>query len=176
MYALLFLCFPGFAKDRGFIVMAQQSSLTETQACHTVNRPHLYPDVEERRLQDFGSYFNFVNVEDHDALGRNIFVLLFEALKYWWLVADIARHCFGSNSPKMPGDYHKALRQRITTGPLTGKRPINILLHDSDACLMQKDIVKELIDNNYFTVLDFEEMFWTDAYYGWKVFISPPHS
>ena len=64
LFEFLFLSFPGLPKDLGFIVMAPQSSLTETQACHTVNRPHLYPDVDERRLEDFGSWFNFRNVED----------------------------------------------------------------------------------------------------------------
>ena len=69
-------------KDLGFISIAEQCFYTDTQPTHTVNRPHLYPDVEQRTLLDFAGYFNFVNVEDYDAFGRNIFVLLFEALKY----------------------------------------------------------------------------------------------
>ena len=174
LFEFLFLSFPGLPKELGFIIRAEQSKLKNTQACHTVNRPHLFPQWDERRLEDFASWFNFRNVEDYDEHGRTIFVLLFEAVKYSWLAADIALHAFHSTSPKMSGCYHKALRQRITSGPLKGKLAINILVQDSDAMLMQKDIVKELIDNEYYTVLDFVETCWVRHFNDWKVYCFSP--
>ena len=159
-------------KDPGFIIIARQCFHTDTQPTHTVNRPHLYPDVEQRTLLDFAGYFNFVNVEDYDAFGRNIFVLPFEALKCCWFAAETALHCFHSSAPKMAGGYKKALSQRITTGPLAGRKPLHILCHDSDACLLQLEIIKMLVENNYVTITDFEELFLSDD--SSKVIIFPP--
>ena len=154
--------------------MADQSRHVDTQPVHTVNRPHLFPDIEQRSLLDFAGYFKIRCVEDVDQYGRNIFVLLFEALKYCWLAAETAVHCFHISAPKMAGDYKKALSQRIATGPLEGRKPLHILLYNSDACLVQLDIVKTLLKNNYVTTTDFEELFLSAD--GWKVILFSPHT
>ena len=161
-------------KDLGFIIMADQSRDVDTQPVHTVNRPHLFPDIEQRSLLDFAGYFKIRCVEDVDQHGRNIFVLLFEAMKYCWLAAETAVACFGINAPKMAGDYKKALSQRIATGPLAGRKPVHILCHNSDACLLQLKIIQTLVKNNYVTITDFEELFESDD--SWKVIMFSPHT
>ena len=154
--------------------MADQSRDVDTQPVHTVNRPHLFPDIEQRSLRGFASYFKIRSVQDVDQHGRNVFVLLFEATKYCWLAGETAVACFAINAPKMAGDYKKALSQRISTGSLEGRKPLHILLHNSDACLVQLDIVKTLLKNNYVTTTDFEELFLSAD--GWKVIMCPHHT
>ena len=154
--------------------MADQSREAETQPVHTINRPHLFTDIEQRTLLDFAGYLKFKCVQDVDQYGRNIFVLLFEAVKYCWLAAETAVSCFAINAPKMAGDYKRALSQRISTGLLAGKKPLHILTHNSDPCLVQLDIVKALLMNNYVTITDFEELFESDD--SWKVIMFSPHT
>ena len=74
----------------------------------------------------------------------------------------------------MAGDYKKALSQRITSGPLAGKKPLHILCHNSDACLTQLEIIRTLVENNYVAIADFEELSESDD--PSKVIIFSPHT
>ena len=142
--------------------MADQSKEVETQPAHTVNRFQLFPPTEERTLIEFARYFKLKSAKSVDQYGRNVFHLLFEAVKYCWLACEIACSCFANNAPKLAGDYKRALSQRISEGVLAGKTPLHILTHNSDPCLVQLDIVKMLLMNNYVTITDFEELHVSD--------------
>ena len=142
--------------------MADQSREAETQPVHTINRLHLYPAIEQRTLLDFAGYLKFKSAQTRDQYGRNIFHLIFEAAKYCWLACEIACSCFAINAPKLAGDYKLALSQPISEGALAGKKPLHILTHNSDPCLVQLDIVKALLMNNYVTITDFEELYVSD--------------
>ena len=129
-------------KERGWIVIAPQCGDKETQPCHTINRAHCYPPEDQRTLADFGSILGFENVEDHDPMGRNIFHHLFNGAKFCWLLAEIASKCFSEKSQKMPGNYRAAIRQPILNGPIQGDTPLHTLCKDSDACLLNLEIVR----------------------------------
>ena len=173
-FSLLLRCFPGLPKDLGFIIIADQSKEVETQPVHTLNRFQVFPPTEERTLIEFARYFKLKSAKSVDQYGRNVFHLLFEAVKYCWLACEIACSCFANNAPKLAGDYKRALSQRISTGPLAGKKPLHILCHNSDACLTQLEIIRTLVENNYVTITDFEELFESDD--SWKVIMFFPHT
>ena len=76
-------------------------------------------------------------------------------MKYCWLVEEIASRCFKRNAPMMKGDYGKALRQQIMNGDSLDATPMHILLNHSDAVECQLTIVKDLIEENIISAVDF---------------------
>ena len=156
-FLFIWMFFPGLPKELGWIIVPPQCHHQETASCHTINLPHAFPDAAQRNLPDWARIFGFEQVKDRDGQGRNISHLLSMTVKYCWLSAEIALICFSQNSAKMIGDYAEALSQLLTGGQLVGYGPLHILCTNSDACLIQVEIVKTLLDNKMVTVQAFEE-------------------
>ena len=101
--------------------------------------------------------FGFFHTDDVDLNGRNIFHLIFGAMKYCSLAASIASTMFLPGYPKLEGDYAAALRQRTTHGTPQHVTPLKLLCKDSDKHLIARDVVKSILDHNILDVSAFAE-------------------
>ena len=147
------------------IIIPAQSVLYTNLPCHTINNVHCYPPEDELTLCYFGNLLGFSNVEDHDEAGRNVFHHLFACLKYCWLAGFIARNCFETHAMKMPGSYRRALRQLSFLQKTAHSQreipkctPLHILCNNSDACLLNLEIVKRMCFYDLVGVKNFETL------------------
>ena len=160
--------YPSFAWKmhlHGYIKVPWHKRFMETMPCYTINCTNNFPSKEVRSLNWFGSLFGFNSVEDVDSDGKNLFHHLFQSMKYSILAGEIAVQAFSPSAPKLPGDYSKAMRHKVTDGGIAGWTPLHTLCKDSDILLMAERTIEALLDNEIVTVKDFDDN-WND-----KVFV-----
>lgn len=146
-------------QDLGWIIPPPQAGDYDNLPCHTINLVHRYPPEDQWTLVKFGKLLGFVNVEDYDVAGRNVFHHLFLCCKYCWLAGFIAMNCFTDNAAKMPGNYRKALRQLTPFDDAVPRlTPLHILCKDSDSCLLNLKIVQKMCFHNFAEMKNFETL------------------
>ena len=84
----------GMSEALGYIIVADQCRGLETCPAHTLNLLHNVESMCEGNVVVFANYFGFFHTDDVDLNGRNIFHLIFGAMKYCSLAANIASTMF----------------------------------------------------------------------------------
>ena len=140
----------------GFIILSWGRWDDETQPPATINIVSNFPPPGMRSLPWFAKNFGFKTVEDKDHNGKNIFHHLFTAVKYSRLAGEIALECFRPEAEKLPGNYTMAMSHTVTGRTPRGWTPLHCLAHGSDVLLLNRCIMKELLDNKIVDVAQFD--------------------
>ena len=65
--------FAEMIEAEGWIIIPGRSRGQETLPSYVINRDNCFPNIEDRTLPAFARTFGFLNAEDRDQFGKNIF-------------------------------------------------------------------------------------------------------
>ena len=154
--------FAEFLEEQRWIKIPDQCrrGRQHTMPAATPNIFENYPADENQTLVYFAKMFGFQSCEDFDEDGKTFMFHLFHAVSYCELAARIAKTFNNGIHEVLPGDFLRAMSQKVTGSTPHGWTALHVLCSGSDASGSKAAIIRHILETRLVSIQAFDR--WTN--------------